>query len=70
MLIAEMGGLKANALHSYGVVFFSLDVARLLFWIFKAQHGVATRRHFVNVVFYPWLSDSCIDTLQRLIKVT
>ncbi|MDA8705145.1 hypothetical protein N9M22_03735 [Litoricolaceae bacterium] len=22
MLIAEMGGLKANALHSYGVVFF------------------------------------------------
>jgi uncharacterized protein len=27
MLIAEMGGLKANALHSYGVVFF---VARLM----------------------------------------
>ena len=50
MLVAEMGGLKDNALHSYGTVFV---IARLMHGYAGFQHNVSTRgrQHFVDTLF-------------------
>ena len=67
MLVAEMGGLKEAALHSYGIVFL---VARLMhglcFGFLKHSTILRVGGTLAHAVLYLGSSDISVDALRRL----